>query len=464
MAESPLGGGHQYHSHEAGSPINCPSGCKLRHKPGTDLNQASCDCEEGYYDREQRVFYTGSEVRDKKSRETRQQYLERIEGTDADPKKNNQGDYFLPGDGIRYEVLRSMKEEIFGERAQIWKHELNGQPGWLIRADRRGHYAWPLTSSQDHHWTPPAAKSESGHSRSSETTSRSTASHLSSWTVWDQADLRLPCRPDDYKVRNAISAAGPSYTQVDETFDLAGIGSVFPANPQGNLHAPGMTPQSNAPSSEARSHAISRQSTAQPGQDWQAEAQDIQDFSQRLDDDIKVLQLLLQAMLLSNLPQQESEQEFARRYSEQDYTPCEYHQRAIWNTQMEIANAARACHVQHRQPPCQIHRLPPIIFIDAQNKISHFHIENITTSPALKNSLECQFPDVGLVKVKRGEFAIRRRGELMDVDMSSPFHEWFVPGGEYNMSFVFDAEEERTATCPSCHARSDAAPGDETQW
>ncbi|KAH0841577.1 hypothetical protein FOPE_07034 [Fonsecaea pedrosoi] len=168
-------------------------------------------------------------------------------------------------------------------------------------------------------------------------------------------------------------------------------------------------------------------------------------------------------MLLSNLPQQESEQEFARRYSEQDYTPCEYHQRAIWNTQMEIANAARACHVQHRQPPCQIHRLPPIIFIDAQNKISHFHIENITTSPALKNSLECQFPDVGLVKVKRGEFAIRRRGELMDVDMSSPFHEWFVPGGEYNMSFVFDAEEERTATCPSCHARSDAAPGDETQ-
>ncbi|KAH0841575.1 hypothetical protein FOPE_06908 [Fonsecaea pedrosoi] len=267
MAESPLGGGHQYHSHEAGSPINCPSGCKLRHKPGTDLNQASCDCEEGYYDREQRVFYTGSEVRDKKSRETRQQYLERIEGTDADPKKNNQGDYFLPGDGIRYEVLRSMKEEIFGERAQIWKHELNGQPGWLIRADRRGHYAWPLTSSQDHHWTPPAAKSESGHSRSSETTSRSTASHLSSWTVWDQADLRLPCRPDDYKVRNAISAAGPSYTQVDETFDLAGIGSVFPANPQGNLHAPGMTPQSNAPSSEARSHAISRQSTAQPGQD-----------------------------------------------------------------------------------------------------------------------------------------------------------------------------------------------------
>ncbi|KIW80283.1 hypothetical protein Z517_06898 [Fonsecaea pedrosoi CBS 271.37] len=266
MAESPLGGGHQYHSHEAGSPINCPSGCKLRHKPETDLNQASCDCEEGYYDREQRVFYTGSDVRNKKSPETRQQYLERIEGTDADPKKNNQGDYFVPGDGIRYEVLRSLKEEIFGERAQIWKHELNGQRGWLIRADRRRYYDWPTiigrlqqqSQSQD---TPDRVRRppdpRPAISGAGPSGTRPTSGYPAALTTTRHGTPSY----------SSQSATGPSYIQVAQTFDLAGIGSAFPASPQGNPYAPSITPQSSAPNTETRSYAISRQSAAQPGQD-----------------------------------------------------------------------------------------------------------------------------------------------------------------------------------------------------
>ncbi|OAL24984.1 hypothetical protein AYO20_10518 [Fonsecaea nubica] len=266
MAESPSGGRHRRHSHEAGSPVNCPSGCGLRHEPGTDLNQASCDCEEGYYDREQRVFYTGSDVRDKKSPETRQEYLERIEGTHADPKKNNQGDYFLPGDGIRYEVLRSLKDDIFGERAQIWEHELSGQRGWLIRADRRRNYSWPTiigrlqqqSQSQD---TPDRVRRPPD--------PRPAISAAGSSGTRPTSGYTAPLTTIRYGTPSysSQSATGSSYAQVTQTSDLSGVGSGFPGSPQVNLYAPSITPQSSAPSSETRSYAISRQSTAQPGKD-----------------------------------------------------------------------------------------------------------------------------------------------------------------------------------------------------
>ncbi|KIX98333.1 uncharacterized protein Z520_05634 [Fonsecaea multimorphosa CBS 102226] len=141
MADSPSSGGRREGPSTAGDPINCPSGCKLRHQLGDDLNTASCHCDEGYYDRERQVFYSGSDVRDGKSPETRRQYLKRIAGTDADPNMNRQGDYFIPRDGIRYDVLKRLREIYFVKEAQIWEHELNDQEGWLIRAHRRN-YPW----------------------------------------------------------------------------------------------------------------------------------------------------------------------------------------------------------------------------------------------------------------------------------------------------------------------------------
>ncbi|EXJ76310.1 uncharacterized protein A1O5_00818 [Cladophialophora psammophila CBS 110553] len=120
----------------AGSPINCPSGCKLLHELGDDLNLASCECADGYYDRDRQRFYSGSDVRDGKSPETRDQYRKRVAGTNADPRVNGQGDYFLPRDGIRYDVLEDLKGALFGKDTQIWEHELVGlRPFLLYDAD-----------------------------------------------------------------------------------------------------------------------------------------------------------------------------------------------------------------------------------------------------------------------------------------------------------------------------------------
>jgi len=124
----------------------------------------------------------------------------------------------------------------------------------------------------------------------------------------------------------------------------------------------------------------------------------------------------------------------------------------------------RARRMQARELPKQMCRLPAVIFINAQNQISHFHVENINTAEAFMQFLHAQFPSIGSGKVDKGEFAIRRRNEATEVDMRSPFAQWFVPGGEYHMSFVFYTVVKQTATCPSCLVPSNANLEQESQW
>lgn len=123
--------------------------------------------------------------------------------------------------------------------------------------------------------------------------------------------------------------------------------------------------------------------------------------------------------------------------------------------------------LQSQLPP-QITRQQPIIFEDAHERLTPFHLEFINSFAAFQAVLEVRFSEVpGLKKVKSLEYAIQDTASKKSLDISKPWESIFRPGRKVIMSMLFEQVETTISSCPACFRDSVQKKDDEnthTQW
>ncbi|KAJ4389646.1 hypothetical protein N0V93_007118 [Gnomoniopsis smithogilvyi] len=101
--------------------------------------------------------------------------------------------------------------------------------------------------------------------------------------------------------------------------------------------------------------------------------------------------------------------------------------------------------------PPQIERQRPIIFEDAHERLTPFHVEFINSFAAFQAVLEVRFRQVpGLKKVKGLEYAVQDTASKKALDLSKPWESLFRPGRKVVMSMLFQQVESTISSCPGC--------------
>lgn len=106
--------------------------------------------------------------------------------------------------------------------------------------------------------------------------------------------------------------------------------------------------------------------------------------------------------------------------------------------------------LQANLPP-QVERQQPILFEDAHERLSPFHVEFINSFAAFQAVLEVRFSQVpGLKKVKGLEYAMQDTASKKSLDMSRPWESIFRPGRKVIMSMLFQQAKPTVSSCPGC--------------
>jgi hypothetical protein len=115
--------------------------------------------------------------------------------------------------------------------------------------------------------------------------------------------------------------------------------------------------------------------------------------------------------------------------------------------------------------PPQIERQQPVIFRDALNRVAPIHLEWINSHEAFLAVLEVRFKDVGIEKVRRGEFALQKAGATTDIDLRKPWEACFRPGQQVDMSIIFKQHGPwNMAVCPVCNHECFGETSSEIEW
>lgn len=134
----------------------------------------------------------------------------------------------------------------------------------------------------------------------------------------------------------------------------------------------------------------------------------------------------------------------------------------IFNTVLQIQQ------LQASLPP-QVDRQQPILFEDAHERLTPFHLEFINSFAAFQAVLEVRFSQVpGLKKVKGFEYALQDTALKRALDLSRPWESIFRPGRKVIMSMLFQQAKPTVSSCPGC-LKEDVQNGDgdggaHTQW
>lgn len=115
--------------------------------------------------------------------------------------------------------------------------------------------------------------------------------------------------------------------------------------------------------------------------------------------------------------------------------------------------------------PAQVNRQQPVYMIDAFGKESPFHLEFVRSAEALIAILKVNFKSTesGPQMIEQGEFVIEDDGTKRDVNLANDWDTCFFPGQRVSMSMVFN-RSNKSPSCPSCGAMSNAGSGQETVW
>lgn len=116
----------------------------------------------------------------------------------------------------------------------------------------------------------------------------------------------------------------------------------------------------------------------------------------------------------------------------------------IFNTVIQIQQ------LQASLPP-QVDRQQPILFEDAHERLTPFHVEFINSFAAFQAVLEVRFSQVpGLKKVRGLEYAMQDTASKKALDLSRPWESIFRPGRKVVMSMLFQQVESTISSCPGC--------------
>jgi hypothetical protein len=109
--------------------------------------------------------------------------------------------------------------------------------------------------------------------------------------------------------------------------------------------------------------------------------------------------------------------------------------------------------------------------IDAIGRQSTITLDWIDSYDALTAVLQVRFQGKpGIKKILKNEYAIQNRATGKDMDASTPWESFFLPGLYFYMSMIFQIvqdEETRISggdTCPRCGARSNQPQGLKIIW
>lgn len=118
--------------------------------------------------------------------------------------------------------------------------------------------------------------------------------------------------------------------------------------------------------------------------------------------------------------------------------------RKIFDTVMEMQQ------LQANIPP-QIERQQPILFEDAHERLTPFHVEFINSFAAFQAVLEARFSQVpGLKKVKSLEYAMQDTASKKGLDINKPWESIMRPGRRVVMSMLFQQDDSTVSSCPGC--------------
>lgn len=134
----------------------------------------------------------------------------------------------------------------------------------------------------------------------------------------------------------------------------------------------------------------------------------------------------------------------------------------VFNTVLQIQQ------LQANLPP-QVERQQPILFEDAHERLTPFHLEFINSFAAFQAVLEVRFSQVpGLKKVKGLEYALQDTALKKTLDLSRPWESLFRPGRKVIMSILFQQAKTTVSSCPGClkeDMQDGAGDGDaHVQW
>lgn len=125
----------------------------------------------------------------------------------------------------------------------------------------------------------------------------------------------------------------------------------------------------------------------------------------------------------------------------------------VFNTVLQIQQ------LQANLPP-QVERQQPILFEDAHERLTPFHLEFINSFAAFQAVLEVRFSQVpGLKKVKGMEYALQDTTRKKALDLSRPWESIFRPGRKVIMSILFQQIKTTVSSCPGC-LKEDVQNGD----
>lgn len=123
--------------------------------------------------------------------------------------------------------------------------------------------------------------------------------------------------------------------------------------------------------------------------------------------------------------------------------------------------------LQSQMPP-QIERQQPILFEDAHERLTPFHVEFINSFAAFQAVLEVRFSEVpGLRKVKGLEYTMQDTASNKSLDITKPWESIFRPGRKVIMSMLFEQVETTISSCPACFREDVQKKDDEKthiQW
>ena len=115
--------------------------------------------------------------------------------------------------------------------------------------------------------------------------------------------------------------------------------------------------------------------------------------------------------------------------------------------------------------PPQVKFRKPFIFTDANDERMAVNLDFITSLEAFLAVLEIRFKDLGAVEIKQKQFQIDSSASQTQIDLTRRWELCFKPGGEYDMSMLFEESHQTAASsCPCCQTECSGRTGDRVQW
>ncbi|KAJ4414464.1 hypothetical protein N0V82_007913 [Gnomoniopsis sp. IMI 355080] len=123
----------------------------------------------------------------------------------------------------------------------------------------------------------------------------------------------------------------------------------------------------------------------------------------------------------------------------------------VLESNMRIFNTVIQIQQLHASLPPQVDRQQPILFQDAHERLTPFHVEFINSFAAFQAVLEVRFSQVpGLKKVIGLEYAMEDTASKRTLDLTKPWESIFRPGRKVVMSMLFQQVESTISSCPGC--------------